>query len=230
MEIQRMQETIKTFRLSMPLGMGHVNCYLIDTGSGQILIDTGGSNRRKELEMELVRAGCGPGQLRLIILTHGDFDHIGNAEYLRTTLGGKIAMHHYDLAMAELGDMFVNRKKPNVLIRMLLPIFSGFGKAERFTPDILLEDGDDLLEFSFDSKVFTLPGHSKGSIGVLTASCDLFCGDLFENTKEPVLNPLTDDLGAAKASIQKLENMGVGTVYPGHGDPFPFELLKKEIT
>lgn len=47
--------------------MGSVNCYLIKTDTGFILIDTGWANRRKDLEKELARAGCKSGNLELII-------------------------------------------------------------------------------------------------------------------------------------------------------------------
>lgn len=168
------------------------NCYLIETDAGYVLIDTGGSNSRKELVRELESAGCKPGLLKLIVLTHGDFDHTGNAAYLRHAFGGKIAMHRDDLGMVERGDMFVNRKKPNILIRRMLPIFSGFGRSERFAPDLLVEDGDDLSEYGIDASVISIPGHSKGSIGILTAGSDLFCGDLLVNTDKPVPNSLDD--------------------------------------
>jgi hydroxyacylglutathione hydrolase len=222
-----MRLAAKTISLSLPFRMGRVNCYLIETDTGHILIDTGGSNSRKELAGALESAGCRPGLLKLIVLTHGDFDHTGNAEYLRNTLGGKIAMHHDDLAMVARGDMFANRKRPNLLVRLALPIFSGFGRAERFAPDLLVRDGEDLSEYGLHARIVSIPGHSKGSIGILTAGADLFCGDLLANTDKPVLNPLTDDMAAANASIQKLGSMRIDTVYPGHGSPFPMRLITK---
>ena len=225
-----MQKEIKTISLSLPFRMGSVNCYLIETDAGYVLIDTGGSNSRKELVRELESAGCKPGLLKLIVLTHGDFDHTGNAAYLRNAFGGKIAMHYDDSGMVERGDMFVNRNKPNILIRRMLPIFSGFGRSERFAPDLLVEDGDDLSEYGIDARVISIPGHSKGSIGVLTAGADLFCGDLLVNTVKPVLNSLTDDLAAANASIQKLGSLRTGRVYPGHGRPFQMHLVRKGST
>lgn len=220
-----MQKETRTIILSLPFRMGSVNCYLIETEDGFVLIDTGGSNNRKELVRELESGGCKPGLLKLIVLTHGDFDHTGNAAYIRNVFGGKIAMHRDDLGMLEQGDMFVNRKKPNILIRMLLPVFSGFGRAERCKPDLVVEDGDDLSEYGFDARVMSIPGHSKGSVGILTADGDLFCGDLLENTDQPALNSIMDDLAAANASLQKLVGLNIGTVYPGHGKPFPIHLV-----
>jgi glyoxylase-like metal-dependent hydrolase (beta-lactamase superfamily II) len=63
----------------------------------------------------------------------------------------------------------------------------------------------------------------KTSIGILTAGGDLFCGDLFENTKAPALNSLMDDATAAAASAAKLKGLPIGTVYPGHGQPFAMD-------
>ena len=224
-----MTATLTTLRLPMPMRMGNVNCYLLRSEAGFFLIDTGSSSARKQLLSELANAGCIPGSLRLVLLTHGDFDHTGNAAFLRSTFGTTLAMHRADSGMGESGDMFENRKKPNVLIRTLIPLFTGFGESERFTPDLLLEDGSDLSPHGLDARVLSLPGHSKGSIGILTAEGDLFCGDLFENTKGPVLNALMDDLESAKVSLAVLESYKIRFVYPGHGEPFAMEQLTKEL-
>lgn len=221
-----MPQNIKTLCLPLPFRMGTVNCYLIGSATGYILIDSGGANNRKELDYQLESAGCEPGALNLILITHGDFDHTGNAAYLRAKYGGKIAMHAGDLGMAEKGDMFYNRKQPNILIKTLIPIFTGFGKTQRFSPDMLVEDGDDLSWYGLDARVISIPGHSKGSIAILTSRGDLFCGDLLENTSEPGLGSLTDDLPAAEASLQRLLGMKIGMVYPGHGQPFPISHIK----
>jgi glyoxylase-like metal-dependent hydrolase (beta-lactamase superfamily II) len=218
-----MTQEIKTITLAMPLGLGSVNCYLINTGSGFVLIDTGASNKRTELERALESAGCRPGSLRLIVITHGDFDHTGSAAYLRQKFGAKIAMHRDDIGMAERGDMFWNRKSRNALVKLLAPVVVGFGKSNRFTPDLTLEDGDTLAEHGLDATVLSIAGHSKGSIGILMASGDLFCGDLFENTDKPALSSIMDDPAAARASMEKLRGFAIRTVYPGHGRPFPME-------
>ena len=214
----------------MPLRLGRVNSYLIETSAGHLLIDTAGPTVRNKLLVEIGSSGCTPNSLKLIILTHGDFDHIGNAAYLRSSFGARIAMHRDDSGMAERGDMFVNRKKPNIIIKVLLPLFSGFGRTERFSPDILVSDGDRLSEYGLDARIISLPGHSKGSIGILTGDGELFCGDLFENIKGPTLNSLMDDSAAAKVSIANLEGMKITMIYPGHGQPFTMDMLKSSVT
>jgi len=218
-------QEIKTIKLSLPYHLGSVNCYLVKIDTGYILIDTGVSNKRTDLEKKFESAGCLPGQLKLIVLTHGDFDHIGNAAYLRQKFGAKIAMHADDAGMAERGNMFWNRQKGNRLIRVLAPILFRFGAANRFQPDVVVEDGIDLSAYGFDAKVLSIPGHSKGSIGILTAGGNLLCGDLFANTDRPALNSIMDDLAAAQASIEKLKGLGIDTVYPGHGGPFPMKVI-----
>jgi hydroxyacylglutathione hydrolase len=216
-----MLQGITTITLGLPYKLGSVNCYLIKTASGFILIDTGSSNQRAALEKELESAGCQPGALSLIVITHGDFDHTGNAAFLRKRFSAKIAMHADDSGMAERGDMFWNRQKGNALIRLVAPILFGFDKSKRFKSDLTLEDGCDLSAYGFDAQALSIPGHSKGSVGILTGEGDLFCGDLFDNTKKPTLNTIMDDPVAANASIEKLKCLKINTVYPGHGSPFP---------
>ena len=216
---------ITTIGLPLPYGLGSVNCYLIETEAGFILIDTGCSNKRAELEKRLESAGCKPGDLKLIVLTHGDFDHTGNAAYLRKKFGAKIAMHHEDSGMVERGDMFWNRRRGNIFLGTIARILFRFGRKERFRPDLYVDEGYDLSEYGLDAKVLHLPGHSKGSIGILTADGDLFCGDLFENRDKPVLSSIMDDLAAAKASVEKLKALKIRIVYPGHGKPFLMEEL-----
>jgi hydroxyacylglutathione hydrolase len=216
-------QDIRTITLSLPYKLGAVNCYLVETGSGFVLIDTGSSNRRAELESELAAAGCKPGDLKLIVLTHGDFDHIGNAAYLREKFGAPIAMHQDDLGMAERGDMFWNRSSGNAVLRLISPILFRFSRAQRFRPDLYLKEGDDFSEYGFDARVLSLPGHSRGSIGILTADGDLFCGDLLENVKEPAINSIMDEPAACEASLEGLSGFQIHTVYPGHGKAFPME-------
>jgi glyoxylase-like metal-dependent hydrolase (beta-lactamase superfamily II) len=72
-------------------------------------------------------------------------------------------------------------------------------------------------------QVLFIPGHSKGSIGILTANCDLFCGDLLWNMGRPEPQPNADDLADLTASIERLEGLQIRTIYPGHGKRFLME-------
>jgi glyoxylase-like metal-dependent hydrolase (beta-lactamase superfamily II) len=223
-----MPQAIQALHLPLPFHLGRVNSYLLRSDVGFVLIDTGGSNARQELVSRLDRSGCASGSLRLILLTHGDFDHIGNAAYLRTTMGATLAMHPDDAPMAEHGDMFANRRRPNALLRTLLPLFAGLGSSDRFSPDVRVRDGFDLSPYGLRARVVEIPGHSRGSVGILTADHSLFCGDLLENQKRPALNALMDDQAAARRSLERLQGLEIGWVYPGHGKPFEMKQLRAE--
>jgi len=206
----------------------NVNCYLIKFNEGYILIDTGYTKNRIQVQEKINDLGCKPGALKLILITHGDFDHIGNVAYLQKKYGAKVAMHHDDLGMAEHSNMFWNRTGINRILKKLIQIMLILSrlklkKVDRFTPDIFLEDGDDLSDHGFNAKVIHVPGHSKGSIGFLTSNGDLFCGDLLENLKKPVEGSLIDNKDESNASISKLKEIALKKIYPGHGEPFSFE-------
>ncbi len=215
---------IKTITTPFILNVS-INCYLVRTGDGFVLIDTGVTNKRSAIEKELESAGCQPGNLTLIVLTHGDFDHCGNAAYLRKKFSTQIAMHKDDSEMVERGDMLWNRNKQNILIRIIFKLFFRLSKSDRFKPDLCIDEGYDFSGYRFDAKVLDIPGHSKGSIGILTASGDLYCGDLLVNTDKPAKNTLIDDSVELDASVEKLKTLKIKTVYPGHGKPFQMEQL-----
>ena len=69
-------------------------------------------------------------------------------------------------------------------------------------------------------QVLHLPGHTKGSIGILTADRALFCGDLMDSMGRPSLEFFIADMTAATASLKKLRSLETDRIYPGHGKPF----------
>lgn len=208
-----MIKDIKTIILGRMSG----NCYLIETEKGFVLIDTGRKSARKKLEEKLQIAGCTAENLDLIILTHGDFDHTGNCAYLREKYDVKIAMHQADSGMVEYGDMFWNRTSGNWVLKKLVNTLFNITK---FTPDFTIDETTDLSDYGLDAEVIHLPGHSKGSIGILTDNRDLFCGDLFSNVKRPEPNSVVDDLDELNESIARVKELQIEMIYPGHGEPF----------
>jgi glyoxylase-like metal-dependent hydrolase (beta-lactamase superfamily II) len=210
--------------------LASVNSYLVAAADGFVLIDTGKPEKRHELDARLSTAGCAPGTLKLIVLTHGDYDHAGNAAFLRQNHGATIAMHRQDSQRVERGDWTLNTKpKPDKfpLLFRAVSMFIRPGPFDTFTPDIYVEDGQSLQDFGFDATVLHLPGHTRGSIGVLTAAGDLCCGDLMDSMMgKPSLEFFIDDMAAAQASLTRLRRLDVGTVYPGHGKPFRLEQVK----
>jgi hydroxyacylglutathione hydrolase len=207
-----------------------VPCYLVTIRDGFALIDCGDASDRGLLEKELAQRGVQPGSLKLVLLTHGDFDHTGNAAFLQQHYAAKIAMHAADAGMVTHADMSWGRKaRPDQVtlfgrfISLISPLFASHARFETFTPDLYVEDGQDLAGYGFDARVIGLPGHSQGSIGILTAGGALFCGDLLSNMVQLGPHFMIDDLAAYDASVEKLKSLPIGLVYPGHGKPFPLE-------
>ena len=205
-----------------PLRFGINRCYLVQD-DGIIMIDGGPPNKSIAFQKLIKHLPINANDIRLIILTHGDFDHCGNAAYLRNKFSTQIAMNKDDSGMVEHGDMLWNRNKQNFLIRIFFRLFFRLSKSDRFKPDLRIDKGYDVSGYGFDAKVLDIPGHSKGSIGILTASNDLFCGDLLVNTDKPAKNTLIDDSVELDTSVEKLKTLKIKTVYPGHGKPFQME-------
>jgi glyoxylase-like metal-dependent hydrolase (beta-lactamase superfamily II) len=93
---------------------------------------------------------------------------------------------------------------------------------EKFEPDVLLKEGQSLAAHGFDAKILYTPGHSKGSISILTGGGDLYCGDAFNNVRGRILISIDKD------GLERLEELGIETVYPGHGKPFLIEQITSQ--
>jgi glyoxylase-like metal-dependent hydrolase (beta-lactamase superfamily II) len=213
--------------------LGGTNCYLVKTNRGHILVDTGFPFQRRKLEAELERRGCKPGDLELILITHGDIDHTGNGAYLREKYGAKIAMHEGDTEMCmkdgmtrDRGEMPENFPLPLMVLWLVKGLLTfALGQVrwrkpfERFEPDLLLEEGQGLAEYGLEATILYTPGHSKGSISLLIDGGDLICGDMFSNAWGRILQS-TDEAG-----LERLKELGVETFFPGHGSPFPMARL-----
>ena len=216
----------------------NTNCYLVETAAGFILIDTGFPHQRHILQRALDEAGCHAGNLPLIILTHGDIDHSGNAAYLRTAYGAQLAMHPGDTPMCLTDGETRERNTrppadfPKVLYLWFISAAIGYftrkllyhAKFEPFTPDILVEDGQDLRPLGLEAIVYHTPGHSKGSISLLIPEGALICGDHFGQVWGRVID--TTDDPAFPSTNDKLQRLDVKMVYPGHGAPFAAERAK----
>ena len=65
------------------LGDGLVNSYLVEDGGAITIVDAGMSGQYGDLERELAAMGRTKADIKAIVLTHGDTDHVGFAERLR---------------------------------------------------------------------------------------------------------------------------------------------------
>ncbi len=198
------------------------NCFLLKEGSSGILVDTARKTKRKKLEAFLAENLPEQSSLKLVILSHGDFDHSGNAAFLQRHYKVPAAMHPADSGMVTTNNMFYGRTSGNRFLKWLLKTILGI---ETFTPDVLLEDGMSLKEYGFDASILHTPGHSSGSICVLCGNGKLICGDMFENRKKPSINSTIDNKEQASTSIAKLKKHKINEVFPGHGRMFHMDEL-----
>ena len=86
----------------------------------------------------------------------------------------------------------------------------------------ILEDYSSLSLGSTEFKIIETPGHSPGSICILTENF-LFTGDTIMKTRTPLGFPHSnrDKYKKSLLKINKLIKEEV-QIFPGHGDPFPF--------
>lgn len=180
-------------------GMG-ANCYLVscDQTGKAVLIDPGAGSR-----MILNWLNKHNLDIRYILLTHGHCDHIGAVEELRRELGLQVAIHKDD------ADMLLDPAK-NLSLYL--------GKSVKLSPaEILLEDNQELTVGNTTVKVLHTPGHTPGSICLLTEE-GLISGDTLFNGSVGRTDFPGGNMKVLIDSIsRKLLPLDDNTpVYPGH--------------
>jgi glyoxylase-like metal-dependent hydrolase (beta-lactamase superfamily II) len=176
-----------------------------------------------------------PKEIKLIINTHGHFDHIGSATDIKQTTNAQIAMHVLD---KECLENSVNRAITGVNTwgRILA------GLSARYTPpripsskvDIVLGDeAFTLVPFGISGRVLYTPGHTMGSVSVLLDTGEAFVGDLAMNGLpfhfSPGLSIFADGPEDVKKSWKLLLDQGANVIYPGHGNPCQADIFKRFI-
>ena len=209
------------------MNLGFVNAYLLQAGDGYILVDTGIAQHWDRLEKELLKAGCLPSKLKLVAITHGDFDHTGNCARLQKKYKARIAMHEADADMVKSGKPLKRQTRGLMakVFQLVGRLMGRRGGFETFQPDILLKDGQSLIEYGLAAQIIHTPGHTKGSIAILTETGHLIIGDTISNRAKPGIAPYIQDMQELRDSVAKLKRLKAAMVYPGHGKPFPFSAL-----
>ncbi|HET6673591.1 MAG TPA: MBL fold metallo-hydrolase [Agromyces sp.] len=212
------------------IGNDIVAVYLIDAPDGVTIIDAGLPGQWKELVAELTDMGRSLDDVRGVVLTHGDSDHIGFAERLRRDHGVPVYVHEADAARAR-GEVSTKpewgRVKLGATARFLWYAIAKRGlKPAPLSEVVTVRDGD-VLDLPGAPRVIGMPGHSPGSIAVHVPLADaVFVGDalttrhVLTGAEGPQPAPFTDDPEAALASLRRLEGLGVTWVLPGHGTPW----------
>ena len=195
---------------------GNGNVYFVSEGGNAILVDTG-----REEYRELILKVCRAKNIRLIVLTHGHVDHIQNAAFLSKELGAPIAMHKddYDLIRDNWAQpMTAGSLLGKVILGMSRKSFEQ-DEIESFEPEVYLKDGDSLGTYGVSASVIGLPGHTKGSVGVIIGNTDIIAGDALMNMVYPAKSPLYANKSAMEQSAARIGSLGSLTVHFGHGNP-----------
>jgi len=202
---------------------GNTNCYLINTGNKNILVDTG--TIADEQFLQKLKAKIPLEQIDLIILTHGHYDHVEYASVLQKEYGISILLHKNDLDKVTRGSMDFPPAKGFFSNFIRDVTLSGMKKAAYtpFTPDIVIENGN-MAEYP-DIQIIPLPGHTPGSIGIIFEN-NLFAGDLMMNMPFPSMSWFAEDFDILSQSIKKIQHLNLNRIYPGHGKSFSYSWLK----
>lgn len=212
------------------IGNDIVAAYLVVTDEGITVIDAGLPGHLRDLQTELDSLGRSIDDIRGIVLTHGDSDHIGFAERLRSDHGVSVYVHSADADRARGG------KKPKVAMgRSRIGATLGFfgysirknGLRARYLTEVVeVGDGDELA-LPGAPKIIGMPGHSPGSVAVHVPIADaVFVGDALttrnvltgETGMQPA--PFTDEPERALESLRRLTGVDASWVLPGHGAPW----------
>jgi hydroxyacylglutathione hydrolase len=203
------------------------NCYLLRSGGGVVLVDPGPPGSAAEVIARATAAGSRPANVRLIFVTHGHLDHYGAVADIKAWCGAPVAAYP--------GEPEFSRDRRNALppaqtlrgsmVRWIYLLLSPLVRFAPLEADLLLDDGADLAPFGVDGRTLLLPGHSPGSLGILTGEGDAIVGDLFVNYAIPSQPIYLSDREAWRHSCERIQKLNARTVYVGHGEPFPGDRL-----
>ncbi|QAY74345.1 MBL fold metallo-hydrolase [Agromyces protaetiae] len=210
------------------IGNDLVAAFLVVTPDGLTLVDAGIPGQWRDLLAELDAIGKTPRDIRGVVLTHGDGDHLGYAERLRRDFGVPVYAHPADIARASGAEKAPSNplgpKKLGPTLRFLSYAMTHGGFTSAHVKELLpVEDGD-VLDLPGSPHIVGLPGHSPGSIAVWFPSVDaVMVGDglttrhVLTGAEGPAPAPFTDDPAAALASLDRLGALDATWVLPGHG-------------
>ncbi|HCJ11793.1 MAG: hypothetical protein A2Y14_04105 [Verrucomicrobia bacterium GWF2_51_19] len=179
------------------------NVFVLSQGTDAVLVDTA-PGAYEVVQPYLEEQDL---QLSAILVTHGHWDHIAELSIFRKT-GAKIYAHKGDAPLIQTPELMTRFMPEGIQIKGV-------------TIDVLVADRQALTFLGEPCTVFSVPGHSPGSLAYyFPQSACAFVGDvLFFNSvgRSDLPGGSWNDL---KNSIRsKLYTLPDNTViYPGHGD------------
>jgi glyoxylase-like metal-dependent hydrolase (beta-lactamase superfamily II) len=195
-----------------PIALRRVQAHLV-LEPDLSLIDCGYSGSGPRISRAIEAAGRSMDELARVVCTHGHPDHAGGAREL-ALVGIPILIHPAD------GDRL------STTWRQALRHPSRGGLFAAMTPEppatVPIEDGD-VLPILGGLQVVHTPGHTPGSV-CLYARRDrvLFVGDTLQRrfgTVSFASSLYSDDIAAARLSVQRLASLDVNAVVFSHFPP-----------
>jgi len=216
-------------------GTRRINWYIVEEDDALTVVDAGLPGHWNLLVDGVEALGYTVSDVAAILITHGDLDHLGFAEWLRVAADAPVWIHPADVQRANT----VSRSLPSLDFLKVLwkpPVFSyfvevvrsGVGSVPRLTAFEIFEDGDE-LDVPGQPTVIHVPGHTAGSSAFYLPDRDvLFCGDALmtydvrtgRHTEPALLPPIHYDAEKARSSIRKLDSCGEVVLLSGHGEPW----------
>ena len=171
-------------------GQDDVCAYLLDSGEGLILIDTGYRASFYLLIDRIWRAGYDPKQIKKILLSHWHWDHVNGARYLQELTGAEVWISKAD---EEQHQLWKDRTDP-------LPMVDY--KVDHFYDDSTTID---LGRFSIHTRL--TPGHTPGATA-------FWCADTDETTGETFRCAMHGGIGVGLMAKSYLEENGLSLELP----------------
>jgi glyoxylase-like metal-dependent hydrolase (beta-lactamase superfamily II) len=198
---------------------GFLNLTLIlDEQEGAALVDAGLPGHAETIGAALADAGIGVRDLRRIIFTHQDLDHIGSGAALVRQSGARVVAHPADTPYIE-GDLRPLKVTPEMLERRP-QMREVLEHLESVRVDEYLEDGE-RLDLAGGIRVIYTPGHTPGHLSLyLERPKVLVAGDALTAEEGRLNGPnpsVTLDMGEAVRSVRRLAELDVETIVCYHG-------------
>jgi len=191
---------------------------ILDATHGPTLVDTGLPGQLDQIAGALAPAGVQVPDLKRIVLTHQDIDHVGSLHDLVQASGARVLAHQIEAPFID-GTERPRFARPEVLAAR--PELRAVFERLRPTPvDQPLQDGD-RLEVAGGVRVVFTPGHTVGHICLyLERSGTVIAGDALTAGDGRLHGPnqnATSDMTTATRSLQKLAELDVRAIVCYHG-------------
>ncbi len=136
------------------IGNREIGCYLIDSGKGLIIIDTGYEFCAGQFMNSIWALGYNPKDIKMIFHTHNHNDHIAATNLLVKLSGATTYMSEVDgKDMVATMDTASSKDSRSVAMG---------ANSIRFVPDVYTHDGDAFTLGNVTLKCYDTPGHSPG--------------------------------------------------------------------